>query len=145
MLAVESRQDTGAFSDGEGGEGDGGGERKERDGRTFANTLRGRLTTDRPRGRCTARAEYKCKRQEYAANPLTIPFTSQHSYVLAVTVRPESRGDPRVSSPPLSRLLQICIPLSERECVRQPETMRGSYSRSSNSVLLKLGYARINP
>jgi len=52
---------------------------------------------------------------------------------------------PRVSSPPLSRLLQICIPLSERECVRQPETMRGSYSRSSNSVLLKLGYARINP
>lgn len=45
-------------------------------------------------GRPAARAEYKCKRREYAADPLAIPFTSRHSYAPAVTVRPESRGGP---------------------------------------------------
>lgn len=100
LSAVESRQDTGAqehsVAPGRGqGESEGGREER-RNGRKNLRKYTPRSAYDgsTARGRRTACAEYKCKRREYAADPLAIPFTFRHSYAPAVTVRPESRGNP---------------------------------------------------
>lgn len=150
LSAAESRQDIGSTEAFGGGEEDGTGRDREgeTDGRTRTeepsqiHSAVGLRRIDRARARRTACAEYKCKRREYAADPLAIPFTSRHSYAPAVTVRPESRGDPLLFDPLLSlpRILHPLIGARVRSATRN--YARQLYSRSSNSVLLKLSYAR---